>query len=112
MSTASQAGRDLLVGRLARIAADLKEVRRKIKSGAFEPQGLEEQMRRLDEEMLDAARASLPPDAVIRIGTAAKEAMGAAAERMTPEARESTRKTLFARLLREACALPRLTLFD
>ncbi len=45
MAVASLAGRDLLVGGLARIAAELKRLRREIKEGAFDPTGLEEGLR-------------------------------------------------------------------
>ncbi len=112
MAVASLAGRDLLVGGLARIAAELKRLRREIKEGAFDPTELEEGLRRFDNEMLEAARASLEPVALAGLEAAAGEALAAAAGRMTPEARESTRKARLARLLRELCALPRLTLFD
>src|SRR2546425_8003614 len=112
MAAASGAGHDLLVGCLARIAAELNWLRREIKGGAFDPQGFEDRLRRFDDEMLTTARGSLPPGSLARIEAAAEGALGAAAERMTPEAREGTRKARLARLLRETCALPRLTLFD
>ena len=112
MAAASAAGRDLLVGCLARVVAELKRLRREIKGGSFDPQALEDQLRRFDDEMLAAARASLAPDSLAGFEAAAGEALGTAAVRMTPEARESTRQARLARLLRDNCSLPRLTLFD
>ncbi|MBI1951646.1 MAG: hypothetical protein HYS34_09835 [Acidobacteria bacterium] len=112
MATASEAGREPLVGCLARVAAALKRLRRDIKSGAFEPQGLEDQLRRLDDEVLAAARASLPPETLARIEAGPGIALRPALGRMTPEARDRTRRFHQERLIREACVLPRLTLFD
>lgn len=112
LAAASQAGRDSLVGCLARVAAELKRLRKEIKGGAFDPQGLEEQLRGFDGEMLAAAKASLQPETLARIEAEAGRALGPAAGRMTPEARDGTRRTHLARLIRDACALPRLTLFD
>ena len=67
---------------------------------------------RFDSEMLAAARASLEPDTLAGLEAAAEEALGAAAARMTSEARELTRQARVSRLLRDFCVLPRLTLFD
>ncbi len=112
MAAASAAGRDRLVGCLARVAAELKVLRRDIKSGVFELQGLEDRLRGLDDEMLSVARDSLTPEGLFRLEEVVAEALGAVAGRMTPEAAERTRASRLARSLREACGLPRLTLFE
>ena|SRR6058998_2390868 len=112
MAAASQAGRDSLVACLARVAADLKLLRGEVKNGRAEPQSLEDRLRRLDDEMLAAARASIPPGEQTRLEAEADRALGSAALRMTPEAGEATRRAHLARLLRREAGLPRLTLFD
>jgi hypothetical protein len=112
MAPASQAGRDPLVASLARVAAELKGLRREIKSGVLAPHLLEERLRQFDEELLAALRASLRPEEMSPLEEAAHRALGRAAERMTREARDRTRRARLARLLRESAALPRLTLFD
>ncbi len=112
MAAASLARRDPLVAGLAQIGAEMKRLRKAIKDGGFDPIGLEDRLRRFDDEMLEAARVSLEPGALAGLEAAAGEALGAAAGRMTPEAREVTRKARLARLLRDLCGLPRLTLFD
>jgi len=112
MALASESGRDPLVACLARAAAEMKHLRREIKGGTLGPHFLEERLRRLDEELLDAARASLPAGEAATIDSAADRALGRAAARMSPEARERTRRAHQARLLRESAGLPRLTLFD
>jgi len=112
MAAASVARRDLLVGCLARVAAELKTLRRDLKTGVFDPQGLEDRLRCLDEDMLTAARTSLTPDTLTRLEDAVGEALGPAAVRMTPEAVERTRSARLSRSLRETCRLPRLTLFE
>ncbi|OLD62614.1 MAG: hypothetical protein AUI47_11780 [Acidobacteria bacterium 13_1_40CM_2_68_5] len=112
IAAASLVRRDPMVARLALIAAELKRLRKAIKGGTFDPIGLEDRLRHFDDEMLEAARVSLEPATLAGLEAAAGEALGAAAGRMTPEALEGTRKARLARLLRDFCALPRLTLFD
>jgi len=112
MALASQAHRDPLVACLARVAAELKQVRKEIQGGLLEPRLLEDRLRRFDEDLLEAARASLPSGEVASLEAAADRVLGRAAERMTPVARDRTRRAHQARLLREIASLPRLTLFD
>lgn len=112
MALASEAGRDRLVACLARVGAELKQVRKEIKGGVLDPRALEERLRGCDEDLLVAVRASLPAEEVTRLEEAAERALGAAAGRMSAEARERTRLAHQARFLREAAGLPRLTLFD
>lgn len=112
MATASEARRDPLVACLARVAAEVKRLRKDIKGGVFDPQGLEDQLLRFDGEVLAAARASLPPQILAPIDAGAGIALGPGALRMTPIARDRTGRIHQARLIRETCALPRLTLFD
>lgn len=112
MATASETRRDPLVACLARVAAEIKRLRKDIKGGAFDPQGLEDRLLRFDGEVLAAARASLPPQILAHIDAGAGTALGPAAGRMTAIARDRTGRIHQARLIRETCALPRLTLFD
>jgi hypothetical protein len=112
MAGASETRRDLLVACLARVASDLRLLRREIKTGVLDPQLLEERLRRFDEELLGAARASLSEAERSALEDAAGKTLGPAGDRMTPTARDGTRHALLARLLRDATALPRLTLFD
>jgi len=112
MALASEAGRDPLVACLARVAAELKHVRKEIKGRVLDPRVLEDRLRGFDEDLLGAVRASLPADEVARLEAAADLALGQAADRMSPVARDRTRRAQQARLLRETAGLPRLTLFD
>ena len=112
MALASKARHDPLVACLARVAAELKQVRKEIQGGLLEPRLLEDRLRRFDEDLLDAARASLPSGEVASLEAAADRALGHAADRMTLAARERTRRAHQSRLLREIAGLPRLTLFD
>ena len=112
MAVASAAGHDPLVSGLALVASELKRLRKEIRGGVFDPRGLEEELRRLDHDALAAARAALPPETLGRIEGSAAAGAGAALGRMTPEARDRTSRLHEARMIREAFALPRLTLFD
>ena len=112
LSAASAAGRDRLVGRLAVAASELKRLRKEIRAGGFDPRGLEDTLRRLDDDLLDGARAALPPEELARLAARAEADAGPALGRMTREARDRTRRLHEGRLIREACLLPRLTLFD
>jgi hypothetical protein len=112
LAHASASGHDALVAAAARAAADLKGIRREIKSGTFEPSRLEEALRRLDESLLAAARRALPGGEAREIESAAERQLAETRDRMTPAAYESTRAALLGRLLRERLRLPRLTLFE
>lgn len=112
MAVASAARHDPLVSILARVASDLKRLRREIRAGGFDPRGLEEELRRLDDDLLAGARAALPPEILGRLAAQAEAGVGPALVRMTPRARDRTSRLHEARLIREACVLPRLTLFD
>lgn len=112
LALASQAGRDALVAVLARVAAELKLMRREIKKGGLDPSGLEDRLRLFDEDLLSTARLSIPETDRASLERAADRALGAHGDRMTPEARERTRQVLLASLVRETASLPRLTLFD
>jgi hypothetical protein len=112
MAGASEAGRDRLVGCLARVAADLKNLRKEIKGGVWDPHLLEQRLRRFDEDLVAASRESLSKSEIDALEGAAELALGRAGDRMTPEAREGTRLTALAALLRQATGIPRLTLFD
>jgi hypothetical protein len=112
MAVASEAGRDRLVGCLAEVAAELKHLRKDIKGGISDPHALEERLRRFDDNLLAATRDALAGSELAGLERAADLALGRAGDRMTPEARERTRRTALAALLRRAVGLPRLTLFD
>ena len=112
MALASRERRDPLVACLARVAAELKHMRKEIQGGLLEPRLLEDRLRLFDQDLIEAARASLPAGEVASLEAAADRLLGRAAERMTPVARDRTRRAHQARLLREITGLPRLTLFD
>jgi hypothetical protein len=112
MATASEAGRDRLVACLARIGAELKRLRREIKEGVADPQRLEERLREFDEDLLAVACETLPAAELSALRSAADLALREAGDRMSPAARERTRRTALAALVRQATGLPRLTLFD
>ena len=112
MGGASEAGRDRLVACLARVAADLKQLRREVKSGVSDPRLLEDRLRRFDGDLLTVVGDSLPESELDALERAAELALGGTGDRMTPEARERTRRSALASLLRQAAGLPRLTLFD
>ena len=112
MAGASEARRDRLVASLARVGAELKHVRKEIRNGLLEPRALEDRLRALDEDLLEAVRDSLPAAEVASLEERAARTLGPAGGKMNPEARERTRLAHEARLLREAAGLPRLTLFD
>jgi hypothetical protein len=112
MARASASGLDPLVPELAQAVTDLKRIRKEIAGGALDPSGLEESLRRLDDALLDRARRALPEEAVREAEAAAERRLGATGVRMTAEALGRTRAALRARLLRERCGLPRLTLFE
>jgi hypothetical protein len=112
MAGASEARRDRLVASLARVGAELKHVRKEIRDGLLEPRALEDRLRALDEDLLEAVRASLPAAEVASLEETAARTLVPAGGRMSAEARERTRLAHEARLLREAAGLPRLTLFD
>ncbi len=112
MSCASEAGLDPLVASLARAAADLRRLRRGAQDGSFDPLSLDGHLRRLDESILEAARASVPPEEVRAMEVEVERDLQSQQARMTTEAFATTRRALLARLLRRRCRLPRLTLFD
>jgi len=112
MGAASEAKRDDLVSCLARVAAELKRLRREIKEGAADPRRLEDRLREMDGDLLTAAERSLSPDDLAALRQGADRALGPAGDRMTPAARERTRGMALGALVRHAAGLPRLTLFD
>ena len=109
---ASASGLDALVPELARTGAELKAIRREIKSGRLDPALLEETLRRLDGSLLSAARRALPAGEVREAESAAERQLAETRGRMTPAAYEGTRATQVARLVRQRSRLPRLTLFE
>jgi len=97
---------------LARVAAELKQLRREVKGGVLDPHLLEERLRRFDEDLLTVARGSIAASELDALERAADLALGRAGDRMTRDARERTRRTALTALLRQVAGLPRLTLFD
>lgn len=112
MAVASSAGHEALVGALAAAAAEMRAMRKALASGPPIPRSLEEDLARLDAELLEAARAALGSEEMARLEQEVDAALGAALERMSPGARATTRRAATARLLRRRCHLPRLTLFE
>jgi hypothetical protein len=112
MAAASEAGRDLLVGALAEAAADVKRVRRDLKTGAFRLEDLEGRLRRLDDAVVDAARRSLPAATLAAAQESIGKDLAERAGQMTATALATTRHVALTRAVRYECALPRLTLFD
>ncbi|HEU4401661.1 MAG TPA: hypothetical protein VFT43_06100 [Candidatus Polarisedimenticolia bacterium] len=112
MANASEARLDPLVGALAQAAAALKVLRRETKSRPGDPHALEEELRRLDATLLDAARTALPADEIRDLEGVAERDLLAAGSRMGVEAHAATRRTVVANALRRRCRIPRLTLFD
>lgn len=112
MPHASAAHHDALVGVLAATAADLRRLRKSLAGEPPVPQTLETDLARLDASLLEAARAAIGPDELARIEQEADEALGPARERMSPSARLTTLRAAAARLVRQRCRMPRLTLFE
>ncbi len=112
MATASEAGRDLLVGALAEAAADVQRIRKELKIGAFRLEELEDRLRRLDETVVAAAGRSLPAATLASAEASIERSIAVSAVGMGAAALEATRRVALARAVRAACALPRLTLFE
>ncbi len=112
MAAASASRLDPLVAALARAATDLKRIRAGARGGPFDPHRLEEELQRLDAALLLAARGALPAAGLREVDEAAGRDLAGHKERMTADAYATTRQALVARLLRQRCRLPRLTLFD
>jgi len=112
MTLASEEHHDDIVQVLARIAPELKRMRREVKTATLDPQRIEEQLRRLDETVLEAARGSLSRDEQDRLESAADALLAGRRAQMTEAAYAATRRSHFAFELRRSRHLPRLTLFD
>jgi hypothetical protein len=112
LSAASEAQQDPVVEALARVASELKRLRREAKAETLDPAALDEYLRQLDGTLLEAARAALPGEEIARFEGEADDALGDRRARMTAEALAATRASHVAGSLRRACRLPRLTLFD
>jgi len=112
MTLASEHHHDQIVQSLARVTSELKRLRRDLRAATLEPQALEEQLRQLDESVLDAARSSLSRDELARLESEADAMLIDRRARMTEEAYIATRATCLAHHLRRSRQLPRLTLFD
>jgi hypothetical protein len=112
MTLASEKHDDRIVQALARVTSDLKRMRREVRTATLEPQALEEQLRQLDETLLEVARESLSPDERARLEAEADAMLGDRRARMTEQAFAVTLATYMARHLRLSRSLPRLTLFD
>ena len=112
MAHCSMTRLDPLVGVLAGVAAELKRIRRDVRTGATETGDLERMLREFDDRILATARRALPAETVRTLEETCDQQLGGQADRMSPEAYARTRQALFAHMLRRQCALPRLTLFD
>jgi hypothetical protein len=112
LAAASAAGRDRLVGPIAEAAAEIRRIRRALKTGPLDPAAIEPALERLDAGLVASARASLDAAAIAALEAEADAAIGAARDRMTATALESTRHAALARILRSHAGIPRLSLFD
>jgi hypothetical protein len=112
MAAASADGRDALVGPLAEAAAEIKRMRKHLRSAPPDPLAIERALEERDRLLLAAARAALPPPSVAAAESEAEAALAASAPRMTAEGHAATRRVAVDRLLRRAAGLPRLSLFD
>jgi hypothetical protein len=111
---AASSGRhlDTLVAALARAAAELKLLKKQVRDRSIPPSDLEEALRALDESVLMAARAGLPPEEIREAEAAVEREIGEERRRMAPEAFAATQRALMERRLRAIGGLPRLTLFE
>jgi hypothetical protein len=100
------------VGGIAEAAAEVRRIRRALKTAAPDPGSVEQALTRLDDGLVAAARASQDQRALEGLEAEADAAIGASGDRMTPAALESTRRAAVARLLRRHAGIPRLSLFD
>jgi hypothetical protein len=112
MAAASASRHDALVAALARVAAELRTMRAAARRGPFDPHRLDEDLQRLDRSLLLAARGALSAGDLRDLEESAGRELEGPRERMTAGAYATTRQALVARLLRQSCQLPRLTLFD
>jgi len=112
MTLASEERHDEVVAALAGTTSELKRMRREVKAATLEPQALEEQLRELDEALLESARSSLSSDERARLEAEADAMLVDRRARMTEEAYAATRGMYLSRHLRNIRQLPRLTLFD
>jgi len=112
MREASGAGRDPLVPRLAKLAAEIKALKRDLRAGTPADVAIETRLADLDAALLQAVRASLPVSDLEAIEAEASTRLQGERARMSASAWEATRAALVARLLRRSAGVPRLTLFD
>jgi len=112
MSVASESGQDTLVGALAGALADLKLLRRALKTESFEPMRIEEALERIDRDLLQAARSDCPPGVIEAAAAAAEGELAGRRAGMTPESYRATVQAGVDRALRLRCGVPRLTIFE
>ena len=112
LAAASEAGRDRLVGPIAEAAAEIRRIRKSLKTVSPDPAAIEPALERLDAGLVASARAALDDAAIAALEAETDEAIGAMRDRMTPSALDATRRAALARLLRRHAGIPRLSLFD
>jgi hypothetical protein len=108
----SEHGLDELVGPIAEASGEVKTIQRGLSRSQFDPQALEAGLGHLDAALLDQARQALSETERRALDAEVDETLAAPSGRMTPAARDTTRRVTAARLLRQRCGLPRLSLFD
>lgn len=79
---------------------------------AGDPQAIEEDLARMDREMLTAAAATLGPGPQAEIGTAVMSTLESLSGRLPPEELERSRERLTLQVLRQRLGLPMLSLFS
>jgi len=112
LAAASEAGGDRLVGAIAEAAAEIRRIRKALKTGPLDPVSIEAALERLDADLVAAARTMLDDAARAALEVEADDALGAGRHRMTASALESTRRAALDSLLRRHAGIPRLSLFD
>ena len=112
LAAASAAGGDRLVGAIAESAAEIRRIRRSLKTAPPDPVAVEQALARLDDGLILVARTALDAPALAALEAEADTALGPGRERMTAAALESTRRAALARLVRRDAGIPRLSLFD
>ena len=112
MACASETHLDPLVTVLAEVASELKRIRKESKSGSLDPQRFEDELRQLDERMLEAGRRATPSDLMQQLEEQSNAALSDRRHDMSPDAFDATRRADLGRRLRRHLILPRLTLFD
>jgi hypothetical protein len=115
-ATSTARARGLPEAAVAAIAAATEKLR--AKAGLFEPgrpehdeQRTEDHLRRLEKSLQEALQRALGEERVAALRREAEAELGERRQRMAADAAERVTAQLLARRVRDACAVPRLSLF-